>query len=76
MMDDLQQVRAKILLQILKHQGTLVFKQMCEDIVNVQPMDPNFFKDLRSISKDEKWLKENGYRPVSRTNLMWIKDNE
>lgn len=49
-------------------------KKIAEELVSIQPIDSDFFKNLYSISKDEKELKEEGYTPISNdTKLVWKK---
>lgn len=50
-------------------------QRLAEQIVSVQPMD-EAFKRLYEMSKSADQLRSEGYRPVSRLGLMWIKDKE
>lgn len=43
-------------------------------LTEVQPMPGNAFAKLLNSSVDEKDLIEQGYKPVSSTKLLWIKD--
>lgn len=52
-----------------------VHQRMVLDLVNVQPMDANTAMIFGSEGLTTKELKEQGYRPVSRLGLMWIKDD-
>lgn len=54
--------------------GKDLAKQIAEEIVNVQPMDPNLFKNLIAASTPREKLIEEGYKPVSRMGLLWIKE--
>lgn len=51
-------------------------KKLAEELANVQPMPNNAIKDLYEISKSEKELRAEGYKPVSVLGLMWTKDEK
>ena len=46
------------------------------EIISVQPMDQTIMKDLYNASKSEEDLKAEGYKPVSRLGLLWIKEDD
>lgn len=50
-----------------------VVKKLAEELVSVQPMPATMFKDLIDASKDEEWLVQNGYKPVSELKILWRK---
>ena len=43
-------------------------------LTEVQPMPDDAFAKLLNSSVDEKDLIEQGYKPVSGTKLLWVKD--
>ena len=45
-------------------------------LTEVQPMPDDTFAKLLNSSVDEKDLIEQGYKPVSSTKLLWIKDED
>lgn len=49
-------------------------EEIAGQIISVQPMPSDTFAKLMEGAKSPQWLRENGYRPVSRLGLMWIKD--
>jgi hypothetical protein len=49
-------------------------KKMAEDICSVQPMDSNIMKNLYQAAENPEELQKQGYKPVSRIGLLWIKD--
>ena len=50
--------------------------QIANEIVSVQPMSSDLIKDLYEHSMTREELKKEGYKPVSRFGLMWVKDDE
>lgn len=48
-------------------------KELAEEMVAVQPMPSNIFKDLLDVAKTEGELRAEGYEPVSEHRLLWIK---
>ncbi len=53
-----------------------VVQKIAEEIISVQPMDPTIMKDLYYAGKSEEDLKAEGYKPVSRLGLLWIKEDD
>jgi len=51
-------------------------QRIAEDICDVQPMPNDLMKRTMEAAKDEKWLIENGYEPVSHHRLMWTKKHD
>jgi len=51
-------------------------EQIANEIVSVQPMSGDLVKELYEQSMTKEELKKEGYKPVSRLGLMWVKDNE
>ncbi len=49
-------------------------EEIAEQIVRVQPIPSDTFSKLYSITMTEQELRDEGYKPVSRIGLMWIKD--
>ena len=49
-------------------------EQMARDICSVQPMPSDLFSNLYKSSKSREDLVKEGYKPVSRIGLLWIKD--
>ena len=50
-------------------------KKLADDILSVQPMSDNIMKDLFETATDKAELEKNGYKPVSRLGLLWIKED-
>lgn len=50
-------------------------KKLADDILSVQPMSDNIMKDLFEAATDKAELEKNGYKPVSRLGLLWIKED-
>jgi hypothetical protein len=59
--------------EMIKMIRTVTPDQIAKDILSVQPMPSNAIKELYEHSMSEEHLKEEGYKPVSRMGLMWIK---
>lgn len=53
-------------------------EDIAKEILSVQPMDEagKAFKYLYDHSRDEKDLIADGYKPVSKIGLMYIKDGK
>ena len=51
-------------------------EQIANEIVSVQPMSSDIIKELYEQSMTKEELKKEGYKPVSRLGLMWVKDDE
>lgn len=51
-------------------------KKLAEELCRVQPMPDNAIKGIYELSKSEKELRAEGYKPVSGSGLMWTKDDE
>jgi hypothetical protein len=50
--------------------------QIANEIVSVQPMPEDVIKKLYEQSMTKEELKKEGYKPVSRLGLMWVKDDD
>jgi hypothetical protein len=50
--------------------------QIANEIVSVQPMPKDVIKKLYEQSMTREELKKEGYKPVSRLGLMWIKEDK
>lgn len=48
-------------------------EQIANEIVSVQPMSSDLIKELYEQSMTKEELKKEGYKPVSRLGLMWVK---
>jgi hypothetical protein len=48
-------------------------EKLAEELCSVQPMPSDIFKNLYECAKKEEDLIKEGYKPVSRLRLMWIK---
>jgi hypothetical protein len=48
-------------------------KKIAEELCSVQPMPSDVFKKLYEHGMTEERLIKEGYEPVSRLGLMWIK---
>ena len=59
----------------MEYIGKYTPEQIAKEICSVQPMDPKLFCDLYKTAKSKEQLEKEGYRPVSRLGLMWIKDD-
>ena len=51
-------------------------EQIAEELCSVQPMPDTLFSDLYREGKSTEELKAEGYEPVSKLGLMWIKKDE
>ena len=51
-------------------------EQIANEIVSVQPMSSDLIKELYEQSMTKEELKKEGYKPVSRLGLMWIKEDK
>lgn len=51
-----------------------IMRKLAEDILSVQPMSNDVMKDLFESAKDKAELEKDGYKPVSRLGLLWIKE--
>jgi len=51
-------------------------RKIAEEIISVQPMDPELFKKLTDNSMSKEELIANGYKPVSSLGLMWTKEDK
>lgn len=72
-MSVIEEVYNKELIKLIRKQTIEV---LAEEIVRVQPIDPNLIIDLYKISKNKEELEQEGYRPVSEMGLIYIKDNK
>ena len=52
-----------------------LMRKLVEDILSVQPMPNDVMKDLFESAKDKKDLEKDGYKPVSRLGLLYIKEH-
>ena len=52
-----------------------IMRKLVEDILSVQPMQNDVMKDLFESAKDKKDLEKDGYKPVSRLGLLYIKEH-
>jgi hypothetical protein len=59
-----------------KKTNSTLAEQMANEIVSVQPMPSNIVKELYEQSMTKEQLKAEGYKPVSRLGLMWIKEDK
>lgn len=57
--------------------GKKFAEDIAKELISVQPMDEacEAFYQLYKNSKSQEELAREGYKPVSRMGLMWIKDN-
>ena len=60
--------------ELIKELAKAKLEQIAKDIIDVQPMPHRAMKTLIESSSSEEVLIENGYRPVSRIGLLWIKE--
>lgn len=51
-------------------------KEIAEQLISVQPMDCDIFKNLLKVARPEKELLESGYKPVSNLKFVYIKDGK
>lgn len=58
--------------------GKKIAEDIAKEILSVQPMDEagKALKQLYEQSKSKEQLINEGYKPVSRVGLMWIKDDK
>lgn len=64
-------------LEQARERGKQFLDKMVKDLISVQPMDEagKAFKELYELSKSKSDLKKEGYKPVSRLGLLWVKKN-
>src|SRR5271167_427595 len=68
--------RPRITPELLALIKKLASQRLAEEICSVQPMPSDLMKRVMDGARDEKWLIENGYEPVSDHRLMWIKKDD
>jgi len=56
-----------------KNKKVSLAEQIANEIVSVQPMSGDLIKELYEQSMTKEELKKEGYKPVSRLGLMWVK---
>lgn len=54
--------------------GKKFAEDIAKELISVQPMGEAFYQ-LYKNSKSQEELAREGYKPVSRMGLMWIKDD-
>jgi len=65
--------RAPLSPQLLAYLKKMWPQKLAEELCSVQPMPSDLMEKAMAGAKDEKWLRETGYEPVSHHGLMWIK---
>lgn len=50
-------------------------KKIAEDLLSVQPMPSDVMTNLFKAAIDQTELEKDGYRPVSRLGLLWVKED-
>lgn len=55
-------------------EGKKIAEDIARELLSVQPMDSNVLSDLYKASKSREELIKEGYKPVSRMGLLWVKD--
>lgn len=58
----------------MKNEEKSIAEQIGEQLVSVQPMPNDCFKNLYEASKTEDELRKDGYKPVSGLGLIWVKN--
>lgn len=48
--------------------------QLAEEICSVQPMPDELFQELLDASENPETLERDGYKPISRIGLLWVKE--
>jgi hypothetical protein len=48
--------------------------QLADEICSVQPMDSQVVRNLLEGSESEAQLRADGFKPISRLGLLWVKD--
>jgi hypothetical protein len=48
-------------------------QKLAEELVSVQPMPSDSISALYAVSKSKEELEAEGYKPVSKIGLMWVK---
>ena len=59
-----------------KQLGKSISQQIAEELCSVQPMTNDTFKTRYDAATDRETLIDEGYKPVSRIGLMWVKDDD
>ena len=59
-----------------KQEAKKIVEDIAKELCSVQPMPNNMLSLLHEHGKDAKQLEEEGYKPVSRLGLLWIKKDE
>ena len=49
---------------------------IARQLLSVQPMSNNTFKNVYEAAKTQEELEAEGYKPVSSMGLMWVKDEK
>ena len=59
-----------------KQEAKKIVEDIAKELCSVQPMPNNMLSELYKHGKDATQLVEEGYKPVSRLGLLWIKKDE
>ena len=56
--------------------GKDMARKIAEEIISVHPTDPEIFSKIKENSMTREELIVNGYEPVSKLGLMWVKKEQ
>jgi len=62
--------------EMIKKIRAVMPDQIARELVSVQPMPSEAFKEFYEQSKSKEQLEKEGYKPVSNMGLMWIKEEK
>ncbi len=56
--------------------GKTIADEIARQLLSVQPMEGDLIANLYKASKSKEELVAEGYEPVSKIGLMWVKKDE
>lgn len=56
--------------------GKTIADEIARQLLSVQPMEGDLIANLYKASKPKEELVAEGYEPVSKIGLMWVKKDE
>jgi hypothetical protein len=61
---------------LIKRIREITPNMIAQELVDIQPIHSNIFSDLMASAFSDDQLVKEGYKPVSKLGLLWVKDNE
>lgn len=58
----------------MSSRGKEIAEEIAREIIDVQPMPPDLFKNMLASATPREQLIKEGFKPVSRMGLLWIKE--